>query len=119
MLPKLPKNQTMTLEELMNEFVEKLNLPLEVTYVPDSKSSKHAEIKERVILVYDTDEETAWTSLLHELIEYRLRTVTSTYRRLTNKLIEFAEAEVYAKKELTIEQIIRDFETWRTQRKSS
>jgi len=102
----------------MNELVKRLNLPLTVSHVPNLDGGRHAEIKGNVILIYDAEEETAWTSLLHEVVEYRLKTVTSTYRRLVNKLIEFVEAEVYAQKELTIERIIRDFETWRTQRKT-
>ena len=57
----------MSLEEKMRGFVKKVDLPLEVVHVPDPKNSKHGEIKNNSILIYDCNEEDAWESLLHEI----------------------------------------------------
>jgi hypothetical protein len=87
----------MDLESRMRAFVKKLGLPLKVEYFPDQDSPRHGEIKDSVILIYDPDEEAAWLTLLHEAAEYRLKDLTSTYRRVINKLIEALEEEIYSR----------------------
>jgi len=72
----------------MREFVKRLGLPLDVAIVPDLNNPKHGEIKGATILIYDSDPEIAWTTLLHETAEYRLKALTSLCRRLVYKLLE-------------------------------
>jgi hypothetical protein len=103
----------MDLESRMSAFVKKLGLPLEVEYFPDPDSPRHGEIKDNVILIYDPDEEAAWHTLLHETTEHRLKGLTSTYRRVINKLIEALEEEIYSRKESILNQVLSDFCTWK------
>jgi hypothetical protein len=103
----------MDLESRMRSFVKKLGLPLEVEYTPNPCSPRHGEIKGKVVLIYDPDEEDAWHTLLHETTEYRLKDLTSTYRRIINKLIEALEEEIYSRKESILNQVLSDFCTWK------
>ena len=103
----------MSLEEKMRGFVKKVSLPLEVVHLPDPKNSRHGEIKGDAILIYDSDEEAAWTTLLHEITEYRLKPLIAPYRRLVNKLIEALEAEVYLQKERVLNEVVNDMKVWR------
>jgi len=100
------------LETRMRAFVKKLGLPLDVCYAPDQNSPRHGEIKDNIIRVYDSDEETAWITLVHETSEYRFNAVTSIYRRIIDKLMEALADEVYSRKEDVLDRIIRDFHTW-------
>ena len=66
-----------------------------------------------MVLIYDSDEETAWFSLLHETTEWRVKGLIAPYRRLVNKLIEALEDELYARKEQILDQVVKDFVAWK------
>lgn len=103
----------MSLETRMREFVKRLNLPLEVAYLPDQNNSRRAEIKDGTILIYDPEPDQAWQSLFHEILEYRLRGLISPHREIINKLIEAIEQITYKEKERILDQVMRDFSVWK------
>jgi len=113
MISARTRSSIMDLESRMSAFVEVLNLPLKLAYVPDPSSAKYGEIKGNAILIYSPDPETAWLTLLHETTEFRLKALTSTYRRIINKLIEALEEEIYSRKESILNQVLSDFCRWR------
>lgn len=98
----------------MREFVKRLNLPIEVTYVPDPSSPKHGEIKDSVIVISDANPETAWITMLHEVVEWRLRPVLKIYRDAVNSLISLLEQVAYREKEQALSSILNDFMVWRS-----
>jgi len=103
----------LSLESRMNMLLERLRLAYRAVWCPQD-SPRHAEIdvEQRLILIYDKDEIEAWISLLHEVLEIRLRRVLNVYRGLVNKLIEFVDGQVYREKERVLEDCIRDFRLW-------
>lgn len=95
---------TRGLEEQMQAVLDRLNVPLRVVYLPGDKSKVHGEIIEGSMFIFDEDEEEAWSTLCHELLEYRLKNVTFVYRTLINKLVEGFEKLVYERKELFLSE---------------
>ena len=101
----------MKFEKELNTVLEKLGIPLRAVWLPDDSKKEHAriDVEEGLIMIFDKDETEAIDSLLHEVLEYRIRKVTSPYRLLINKLIELVEANVYSQKEKALNEILNDF----------
>lgn len=102
-------------EKKMRDFVKRLGIPLDVEHVPNPHSPRHAEIKDGIVLIYDTSEPECWNSLLHEIIEWRLRPVLKLYRDAINSLISLLEQCAYTEKEKALAEILNDFQVWRSQ----
>lgn len=91
----------------MQDCVNCLGLSLKVIWKPDDSKSIHGEIRSNVIIIYCSDEQEAWNTLMHEITEYKLENVTRPYRLLINSLIETLEKSVYAEKEQFIDFLPR------------
>ena len=96
------------LEQKLNRLVARLGLPHQVIYDPNPESQHRGEIKNNQILIHDPVEEEALETLIHEVVELRLKKVLALYRGLVNVLIDYVEKNVYHEKEHAIEQIVKD-----------
>lgn len=76
-----------------------------VVWTPSPNVNNHGQIDlpNRTIHIFDIDEKDAWITLVHELLELKLRPVLSYYRSLVNILIEFIEKQAYQNKEKFLE----------------
>lgn len=94
-----------SLQNRMQRVLHRLGISLAVVLAPTPGSSKHGEIdvETRTLLIYDATESEAWQTLYHEIVEFKLREVTTVYRTLVNLLIEGFEKLVYQEKESFIE----------------
>lgn len=69
----------------------------------------------QVIEIYDSDEEAAWSTFIHEVVEIKLRSALRPYRVLVNKLIEGYQELADSEKDKFIEglndvfELVRDF----------
>lgn len=93
----------------MNEFVKSLGLPnWSVVWEPDETQQKLGRIipENRIILVHNPDAKAAMRTVLHEVIELKLRNAFNVERSLSNALIEWANNQVYRAKEQSIEEIL-------------
>ncbi len=100
-----PTTITRKLELRMQKLADSLNIPLRVVWNPDSEAKCHGEIANRRIVIYDNNEEEAWDTFTHELIEYKLKKVTNIYKETVNALIEVLQKVAYTEKESFIESI--------------
>jgi hypothetical protein len=83
----------------MQKILNRLNLPLRVLWTPREDMTIHGEIKEGVILIYDSSEKEVIETFEHEVYEYKFKEVTRPYRMMVNSLIDILEKETYARKE--------------------
>jgi hypothetical protein len=87
----------------MQDCLNQLGINLVVLWKPDISKSVHGEIKGNVIFLYESMKAEAWSTLTHEVTEYKLQAVTRPYRILINNLIETVEKSIYAEKEQFID----------------
>ena len=83
----------------MTETLNKLGLSeWRVTWKPGCSSTKRGETlpENKLILVYDMKPEDAIETLLHEVLEIKIRGVTQPYRSLVNVLLEWADKVAYS-----------------------
>lgn len=94
------------LETRMNNVLVRLGLPYQVKWLP-MEASNHGSINvnEKLITIHDTTEDQAWATLIHEVLELKLRPLLSYYRELVNTLITFIEKHVYNEKERFLEEL--------------
>ena len=113
---QLSKQEMLNLEKRMNAVLEALQIPLRVVWLPSKENREHSRIilEEGLIMLHDIDEDEAWKSLFHEILEYRFRSLISPYRELVNKLIEVIERITYKEKERVLEQVMNDFSLWKS-----
>jgi len=104
------------LEEKMNRLLGRLGIPLRAVWLPSDDPKEHARIipEEGLIMVYDKCESEAWTSLLHEVIEFRLRPVLKVYRDTINHFIALIGEIAYSRKEEALSNIMKDISVWRS-----
>lgn len=78
-----------------------------ILWQPD-KSQPRGKIlpEERFILIHDEKPEAAQETLIHEILELKLRPMLKPYRSLTNLLIEWADKQVYESKERVLEDLL-------------
>ena len=89
----------------MQKLVNSLSIPMRVVWSPDQKAKCHGEIANGCLVIYDVDEGDAWDTFTHELIEYKLKRVTSVYKETVNALIEVLQKVAYTEKESFTESI--------------
>jgi len=78
-----------------------------VVLAPDETQPRgKIQLEDQIILIHDSNEQDAMRTLLHEVLELKLRSLVSPYRSLTNLLIQWIDEEVYRIKERTIEELI-------------
>ena len=66
-----------------------------------------------MLLIFDEDENQAWISFTHEVIEFRLRPVLKVYRDLVNHLISIIEKIAYERKEEALNLLLSDMTVWK------
>ena len=91
--------------EQMQKILARLNIPLTVNWTPNSNKTIHGEIKQSILFIYDANENDAWDTFTHEMLEYKLKKVTNVYRETVNALIEVIQKVTYTEKESFIESI--------------
>jgi len=96
-------------EAKMDELVKSFGLVnWEVVWVPDEEQEELGRIlpEGRVILVHDLDPKAAMRTVLHEVLELKLRPAFNVQMSLSNALIEWANAQAYKMKERSIEDLL-------------
>lgn len=96
-------------EAKMNELVRGFGLDdWEVVWDPDDNQEELGRLipESRVILVHDLDPKAAMRTVLHEVIELKLRPAFSVQMSLSNALIDWANAQAYKMKERSIEDLL-------------
>jgi len=96
-------------ESRMNEFIKMLGLTnWEVVWQPDEAEQKLGRIipENRIILVHALDTKAAMRTVLHEVLELKLRPAFNVQMSLSNALIEWANTQAYKMKERSIEDIL-------------
>lgn len=85
----------------MQAVLDSLRIPLIVAWVPSSQQNRHGEIdnSSQTLFIYDTDEQEAWKTFTHEILEYKLQHLTRVYRTIINALIDALEKTTYNQKE--------------------
>jgi len=106
-------------EQRMQSCLNHLNIPLKIVWTPKPNSARHGEIVSNYLLIYDEAETDAWETLCHEVVEYKLKSVTQVYRMLVNQLIEGYEKLAYQQKERFIKALPEIFETIEAERPTS
>ena len=96
-----------SVEDRMNAVCSRLSLPFKVVWAPDPNMKDHGitDLKNCGIHIFDLNEKDAWATLMHEILELKLRPLLSFYRSLVNVLIEFIEKHVYREKEKFLESL--------------
>ena len=97
------------IEARMNDFIKSLGLKnWQVILQPDETQKKLGRIipETRTILIHNLKAKATMRTLLHEIIELKLRPASNVERSLSNALIEWANTQVYKAKERAIEDIL-------------
>ena len=103
-------------EEKANNLLIRLGLgQWRICWLPDSSYPirGRANPERALIEIYDLDEEGAWDTLIHEIVEIRMRSALRPYRILVNKLIEGYQEIVEGEKDRFIESLNEIFEVAR------
>jgi hypothetical protein len=105
----------------MQRALDKLNIPLNVVWVPDSNRDKHGEIElsSGILFLYDMDPQQAWETFQHELLEWKLKRASKVYRTIINSLIGALETLVYQNKEQFLDSIPQILKTIEEAKSSS
>ncbi|MBA7604127.1 hypothetical protein ES703_11246 [subsurface metagenome] len=85
-----------------------------VSWLPNlSPKIRGQAIPDKLLIeIYDIDEDDAWATFIHEVVEIKLRSLLRIYRILTNKLIEGYQELANGEKDRFIEglpEVFRDF----------
>jgi len=80
-------------------------IPLELCWKPDNTKSMHGELKNKILFIYDLNEEDAWETFVHEILEFKLKSTTTIYRTIINSLISGFEKLCYERKEEFLESL--------------
>jgi len=94
-------------ERAMNALIQLGLGHWQVYWLPDSSNPIRGRAipENSLIEIYDPDEEAAWDTLLHEVVELKLRLVTQPYREMCNALIGTIEKLTYTRKEQFISDL--------------
>ena len=101
------------LEKRMNIKLGRLGLTnWKVNLLPNVNAIIHgkADPQTGTITIYDVDDEEAWTTFIHEVVEIKLRKVIQPYRKLVNNLIQTIQEISDAQKDEFIEGLPEIFE---------
>ena len=108
------------LEARMQKILDKLNVPLKIVWSPNPNHNKHGliEANSRTMFIFDVEENEAWATFLHEVLEFKLKETLKTYRMVINGLIEVIEQTCYKKKEQFLEFVPQVFNLVEEERKN-
>ena len=98
-------------EARLTEIAKSLGLNGWIVFWEPDETQPRGQIKpdNMVILIHDGEQEDAVRSLLHEVLEIKLRPMLKPYRGLVNALVEWADKQVYEAKEQAIEDLLPIF----------
>ncbi len=100
-------------EEKANNLLIRLGLgQWRICWLPDSSYPIRGRVvpEKLLIEIYDLDEEAAWSTFIHEIVEIKMRSALRPYRILVNKLIEGYQELVDGEKDRFIEGLKDVFE---------
>ncbi|RSN75988.1 hypothetical protein [Candidatus Methanodesulfokora washburnensis] len=80
---------------------------LEVIWAPDADRKLSGEVKGKTIYIYESEEEKAVNTLIHEFIDFLVSRALEPYVSLVNAMIKLLNDIAYRRKEETIETIVR------------
>ena len=81
---------------------------LKVEWLPNPNSKKSGEVLGKTIYIYEEDEAKSVQTLKHEFLDYILSSeIIAPYQKLINKLIVLFEEEMYERKEIVVEKILK------------
>jgi hypothetical protein len=101
------------LERELRTLMEKLGINgLKVLWTPDASGKLSGDVKGQVVYIYEPDLEKARETLRHEVLDYFVSQPFEPLRRLTNKLIELVNDEVYKRKERVVDALTGLTESW-------
>jgi hypothetical protein len=98
-------------EARLTEIAKSLGLSGWIVLWEPDETQPRGQIKpdNMVILIHDGKQEDAVRTLLHEVLEIKLRPMLKPYRTLVNVLIDWADGQVYESKEKAIEDLLPIF----------
>jgi hypothetical protein len=80
---------------------------LDVVWAPNVDSGLSGEVKGNTIYIYESEEEKAVNTLIHEFIDLLVSRTLELYVSLVNAMIKLLSDIAYRRKEETIETIAR------------
>jgi hypothetical protein len=93
-------------EAKMQRCLDTLGLPLKVAWTPNRNHDKHGLIEaDSRLCIFDVNEDEAWQTLIHEILEWKLKEILRPYRETINGLIEIIERTCYKRKEEFLEAV--------------
>lgn len=110
------------IRQAMQQALDKLNIPLNVAWVPDpNRDDKHGEIElsSGILFLYDVDPQQVWDTFQHELLEWKFKRASKVYRTIINSLIGALETLVYQNKEQFLDSIPQILKTIEEAKSSS
>jgi len=98
----------MAQEAKMNEILKSLGLgEWQAIWEPDSTQPRgQIRPESRIILIHDNKPEEVLKTLIHEIVELKLRPMLKPYRTLVNALLGWADEQAYESKEKVIEDLL-------------
>lgn len=106
---KIVPHASVELEQTFTRILEGLGLRgWTLVWQPDSTQPNKGRIlpEPKVIVIHDKEPEAAFRTLLHEVLELRLRAASNMERTLSNVLINWANEQIYNAKERAIEEVL-------------
>ena len=96
-----------TMEKELRRLKGKLCLDekLSVIWLPEPTKSLSGEVKNRIIYVYEKNEQKAIETLRHELLDYIVSRAIEPYKEVTNTLIKTLNNLSYRRKEEVVEML--------------
>ena len=88
-----------------------LGFELRVVWEPHLDGSLSGEVKNRLIHIYEADEEKAIKTLQHEFLDYCISQAIEPYKEVTNNLIRMLNDDAYKRKERIVEALVKLLET--------
>jgi hypothetical protein len=88
-----------------------LTQEINLEWIPND-GPKSGEVIDTTIRIYEADPAKALDTLRHEFIEYILMNeLVAPYKQLINKLISLFEEEMYKRKEILVEKVLKIMKT--------
>ena len=104
-----PDETLQRLETELNHLKQRFQLGQEfkLEWAPNN-DPKSGEVTGSTIHIYEADEPKALDTLRHEFVEYVLtRDLVAPYKKLINELVSLFEEEMYDRKEMLIERLLK------------
>ena len=78
---------------------------LRVRWLPNGSRQLSGEVRGKVILIYEEDEQAALETLKHEYLDWAISQVIDIHSKVTNKLISLINEEAYGRKERLVDSL--------------